>query len=157
MASANRNRKLLRSRSSSSTSDSLVGQDDDPVVSIFSGIIEFVPGKKGGEFALPSGGKVRVPGSAVATKEAMTLSKVPPYDRHSLLPELKRHEGLISEVFVLSSRVQQLSKPVSLQIPIYELNRDTNNLFVRTKASGSTEWATLDFTITVSSPSYIYI
>ena len=52
-------------------------------------ISEITPGKKGGEFELPFGGKLTVPSGVFQKKDVVTCCQVSPSNRYKYLPPLK--------------------------------------------------------------------
>ena len=69
-------------------------------------MVEIATGKKGGDFDLPYGGRISIPGGAVGKKDTVTCCVVSPSDRHKYLPDLSTNEKLLSEIYLLASRYE---------------------------------------------------
>ena len=61
-------------------------------------IAELSPGKKGGEYELPFGGQVNIPGGILGKKDVITCCMMSPSDRYKYMPPLRLVADLFSNI-----------------------------------------------------------
>ena len=115
-------------------------------------IAEIAPGKKGGSFDLPFGGKIHIqPATFQHKKDVVTCCVVSPSNRFKYMPPLRPYEQLLSEIFLYSiNSAKNPKKPATLILPYYTENREICDVVLMVKSVNDDEWKQGEFTVAVS-------
>ncbi|ELT97503.1 hypothetical protein CAPTEDRAFT_221462 [Capitella teleta] len=105
-------------------------------------IAELSPGKKGGEFSLPFGGKLIIPSGLLGKKDVVTCCMVSPSDRHKYQPNLEADEHLLSEIFLIRTSMRCMKKPIFVSLPFYQENTDLYDSSLLWRKIETDDWNT---------------
>ncbi|KAK3107162.1 hypothetical protein FSP39_008363 [Pinctada imbricata] len=107
--------------------------------------VSYTPGKKGGNFGLPLGGKLSIPDGLFTKKQNISCQVAAPSQRWRHLPTLPSYEHMTSEIFILNSSLHPLKKNIIVQIPYYQIDTDHNEVNVKGKWKDENEWIDVGF------------
>lgn len=107
--------------------------------------VTYSPGKKGGNFGLPNGGKLILPEGLFGKKDTITCQVASPSQRWKYYPTLPSYEHITSEIYTLQSTMHPLKKSVIIQIPYYQIETEHNEINVKGKWSDENEWVDVGF------------
>lgn len=108
-------------------------------------IAEITPGKKGGNFDLPFGGRISVHAGCFGKKDVVTCCMVAPSSRYKYLPPLGPQEKLLSEILLFSTSSKTLKKPVSIKFPHYKDNFELFDIALLVKRVEDENWTRAEF------------
>ncbi|XP_062610303.1 uncharacterized protein LOC134272084 isoform X2 [Saccostrea cucullata] len=107
--------------------------------------VTYSPGKKGGNFGLPLGGKLILPDGLFGKKDTISCQVASPSLRWKYYPTLPSYEHITSEIYTLQSTMHPLKKTVIVQIPYYQIDTEHNEINVKGQWSDESEWVDVGF------------